>query len=214
MKKTIRVCNLVIFILIFITLITFYPAEENASQIIKLSFKDIVKKSDVIILGKVISKKNIPNKNLPLTETLAKVLDCVKGCDRINAQDSVVIVTLGGKVNGVIVRVNGEAEFEIGEKFIAFLRFQKEKLRVVGMNQGKLKVEKDKKGGKEMVILMGNYHFAKIEGNVDKENPLPQEPMPFEVFWQAVKDEVVIHDTTFSNTSTNSPAKTTFQLKQ
>ena len=179
-------------ILIFFSL---FPAlrpvsDAGASTVLKLSLEDLVGKSDAIIVGTVLGKEYGSSGGLMITKNLVQVEQCLGGCDRLEG-GNLEIVTLGGRKDGVAVLVFGEASFDVGEKFVSFLRLQAESWRVVGMAQGKLKVEKDPASGCELVLPPGKVNLVRLAGGaLVGDEPFLTSPVPVEDFIRWVLEEV------------------------
>jgi hypothetical protein len=166
------------------------PAGAGATTVLKLSLQDLVGKSDAIIVGIVLGKEYGTSGSLAITKNMVQVEQCLGGCDRLGG-GSLEIVTLGGRKNGVAVHVFGEASFEVGEKFVSFLRLQGGRWRVVGMAQGKLKMEKDPESGCEIVLPPGKVNLVRLEGWVlVGDEPFMTSPVPAEDFIRSVLEEV------------------------
>jgi hypothetical protein len=107
---------------------------------IKVTERELISKSDYIVVGKVVDKNCYwnPEMNLIYTDYVVKVDNYVKGDTNFS---KITIKVLGGEIGGVGLIVTGQPHFEQGERTLLYLKKGEEgKMRVVYGNQGKYTV--------------------------------------------------------------------------
>jgi hypothetical protein len=120
------------------------PCVAQATLLRGLSLRDMTEQSRHILLltplGSQCSTIHLGGRQLIVTETSARVDDLI-GKAAPNGS-TVVVRTLGGVLNGAGLRVDGQAQFEIGAACVAFLTpSSDDSLWVTGMAQGHFPLE-------------------------------------------------------------------------
>jgi hypothetical protein len=113
--------------------------------------EELAQRADVVVVGKVIEVRSEWNEDRSriYSNVTVQVDEHIKGAE---SQQSVVIATLGGEIGGVGEVYSHTARFKADEQVIVFAAAdQRGQLRVVGGDEGKLTVTKDKVTGLQMV---------------------------------------------------------------
>ena len=116
-----------------------------------LSIAELTTRSDVIVLGTVISTSSDwdSGKTAIYTRIDLKVEQSFKGGA---SEKKISFQQLGGKAGDMVSEIAGTAAFKTGEKVVVFLfRKKKQSLEVVGSFQGKFSIEKRQPEG-EMAV--------------------------------------------------------------
>jgi hypothetical protein len=113
-------------------------APARATTMRSLEIDDLTDQADAVVLGRVVGARSrwTADRRAIVTEVRLRVVSSYKG--RVPAE--LTILRLGGVVDGLGMRVLGEASFVVGERALVFLRSEGAAFRVVGMAQGKLRV--------------------------------------------------------------------------
>ncbi|MEZ4286778.1 MAG: hypothetical protein R3A47_01235 [Polyangiales bacterium] len=115
------------------------PTAARASVVLGLELEEMTDQASVAAIATVQSKKVKRLQSSIVTEWTLRVQDPLKGAAK--AGEEVVMVTLGGAVDGVAMSVEGEPGFEIGERALVFARGTgRWHLRPVGMAQGVMRI--------------------------------------------------------------------------
>ncbi len=142
----------------------FFSITESNAQVKEMSAQDLTTASTAVFYGKCSKKKCEWNENKSIIYTYVTVVPeaYLKG----NLGSEAVIAVPGGQVGDIIYEVSDMPVFAEGEEFMAFVRTNPAgKNLVTGGFQGKMKIEKDKKTGKRMIIGTG----LGIETDVQKQ---------------------------------------------
>jgi hypothetical protein len=134
LKRTkVRVNVLILCVLLFAC---FKPS--YATTVHRLSFDDLVSKSQSIVSGRAIDTRTYRSADgkLILTSYTFEVEQTLKG----GAASTVVITTIGGRVGNTILHVAGMPSFSVGENAVVFLERSGAYNTVVGLTQGKFSV--------------------------------------------------------------------------
>jgi len=123
----------------------------HATIYAKLDVAQLAARSDVILLGQVESTRARWVRRQIVTEALVLVEESIKGA----AAARVRIIQMGGKVGDIRMRQLGGAEFRVGDRAIVFLARADGDLRVVGLAQGKVSVERTPSGDTVRMIPVG-----------------------------------------------------------
>jgi hypothetical protein len=106
-----------------------------------LSLADLVNQAEVVAVARVISQKTgYDDRGRIVTDVQMQVERAEKG--DLAPGSSIVVRRLGGVVNGVGMRVEGEPSFEDGETVLLFGAnpLKRAHLRPVGMGQGAMRI--------------------------------------------------------------------------
>lgn len=114
----------------------------------KMSFEELVRHSDQIVVGWVVSSESAWNAEQTLIQTTVRVrvAEVVKGA----MVDEVRLVVEGGQVGGVAQSGEGAVTFTEGEQVVLFLR----RGAVVGGSQGVFRVMDGKVGGERLEVFL------------------------------------------------------------
>lgn len=125
----------------------FSPPTASASVVVPLDLDALCDHSAAIVLGRVEARESrwTEDHSAIYTDVTVRVLDALKGEARPG--DTVVVRRLGGSVDGMGMKVFGEASYALGEEVVVFLERRGGPgnevpgvLWTVGMAQGKLRV--------------------------------------------------------------------------
>jgi hypothetical protein len=145
-----------------------------ASVVKALSLEELTRKADVIVVGVGADAQARRNDDgrLIVTDVSVDVQQVLKGGAK--AGDDVIVTLLGGSLDGLGLRVPGEASIPLGKPALLFLyRSGKEgrDLRVVGMAQGVMAMQGEPG---TMMIIPGGSGSELVERSSDgKLNPAP-----------------------------------------
>jgi hypothetical protein len=113
--------------------------------------EDLAQRADVVVVGKVteVKPKWNADRSRIYSNITVQVDEHIKGND---SQESVVIATLGGEIDGVGEVYSHTARFKADEHVVVFAAVDRQgQLRVVGGDEGKLTVTKDELTGLQIV---------------------------------------------------------------
>jgi len=119
--------NFTIFCLILILLVPIVLS----TSVIKLNLSEMTSKSDYIGKGIVEKKYSQLEDNKIYTYTVIKVDKSYKGSNK-----KVVVKTLGGTVDDILMKVAGQAQFNENDEVLMFLEKKKENIASVSKNLG------------------------------------------------------------------------------
>ena len=165
---------------LWLLLCALVAAPATAALVRPLGVDALVERASVIALGTVSASNSQWREGRVVTTVRLRVERAVKG----EAADEVTLVTLGGTVDGIGQRVSGAPVFAVGEQVVVFLEpvGKAAELRVVGMAQGKLRVEPDLTGGRVVRDLSG-LSFAEVDpSGAVQPAAAPVEAMPLDAF--------------------------------
>jgi hypothetical protein len=116
-------------------------ASARATTLAPLDMKALVQRADRVLLAKVESQvaRWTEAHDAIYTEVTLRVVRAYKGAARPG--ETVVVRREGGSVDGIGMRVYGAASFEPGEEALVFVEKRGAASFVVGMTQGKMRVE-------------------------------------------------------------------------
>lgn len=120
-----------------------WPTSAGASVVVPLDLDALCDHSAAIVLGRVEAREShwTEDHSAIYTDVTVRVLDAMKGEARPG--DTVTVRRLGGSVDGMGMKVFGEASYAPGEEVVVFLERRGGMTNVlwtVGMAQGKLRV--------------------------------------------------------------------------
>ena len=120
-------------------LILFTTPFLSATTVQRLAFEDLVKKAHHIVAGKVRSSRAYwsDNGKLILTNYAIEVDERIKG----QPPRTLAVTTIGGKIGDLELHVSGMPSFEEGENIVVFTETSGAYEVVLGLGQGKFKVE-------------------------------------------------------------------------
>lgn len=173
----------------FATLALMGPGTANATTVLKLSMKDLARKSDAVVVARVEDAvaRYDTDKEIYTYITL-KVLDPVKGSRK---DDLITIRQLGGTVGQIASIVPGMPTFAKGEEVVVFLS-QKDRAGypwVMGLQQGKYTVRVDENGAKHVRNELDGTNLVGKDGSVlDGAKVTPD--MPLQSFLDGVRTDI------------------------
>jgi hypothetical protein len=123
----------------------------SATTIPRLDLADLVEASGIVFTGTVLDKLGEWQDGRIVTRNTVSVDDVVKA--EAEAPSSITITTLGGEAGGVGLWVAGESRFEVGGRYLIFVRGSPDQAtwKVTGMAQGCLRIIRDE-GGTDWVL--------------------------------------------------------------
>jgi predicted secreted protein len=161
----------------------------GATTVLKLSLKDLAKKSDSIVRARVEDEvaRYDTNKEIYTYFTL-RVLEPVKGSKK---DDIITIRQLGGVVDHIASIVPGTPSFKKGEEVVVFLT-QKDAAGypwVMGLQQGKYSVSQDENGQKRVRNELDGTTLVGANGTVT-EGAKVTPNMPLEAFLAGIRTDL------------------------
>jgi hypothetical protein len=151
MKNLIKISELTCWVVI---IFLFFQITESQAQVIRMSAKDLTDKSTAVFYGKCSKVKCEWNDKKDKIYTYVTIVPeaYIKG----NLGSAVTITVPGGQVGDIVYEVSDMPFFVEGEETVAFVwKNPAGKNLITGGYQGKMKIEKDNKTGKRMVIDAG-----------------------------------------------------------
>ncbi|MBI4456343.1 MAG: hypothetical protein HY644_10635 [Acidobacteria bacterium] len=120
----------------------------RATTIRRLSFDQLVGRSELIVHGKVLATRSyvVPSRGWIVTDTRIEVLDAIKG----QVGTFVTVTELGGIVEDRGMLVPGTASFRVGEEMVIFLKNVDGRWRTSGLIQGKFPIVEEQ--GEKLVV--------------------------------------------------------------
>jgi microcompartment protein CcmK/EutM len=133
MKRTVLLFSIAIFGVL---------GQLQATSVQRLSFEELVAKSQAIVQGSVVSTKTYRSSDgkLILTSYTIQVSESLKG----SPGKTVTLTTVGGRIGNTVLQVSGMPVFQPGENAVLFLEQAGPYTTVVGLNQGKFTVANGK----------------------------------------------------------------------
>jgi hypothetical protein len=112
-----------------------------------LSLTDLVDHSDVVLRGRAVAARALADPRMGVVRAVAVEVD-----ERLagDCGDRVEVLLLGGELATTATRVPGAADIRVGDEvllFLAAVRGEERRYRVVGMSQGAFRVLRDPEGG-------------------------------------------------------------------
>ena len=165
------------FVLVLGLLAVAIPA--LASVVQALSLEDLTRKADVIVVGvagEAQSRRNADGR-LIVTDVSVTVQDVLKGPAKQG--DDVFVTLLGGELDGLALRVPGEASIPQGKPALLFLYrtgTAGTDLRVVGMAQGVMPMQSER--GTMMIIPGGSGSKLVERSSAGKLDSAPAALLP------------------------------------
>jgi hypothetical protein len=136
---------------------------------------ELTRSADVVVVGKVTDVKSewSPDRSRIYSTVTLAVDQHIKGDE---SQQSVIISTLGGEVDGVGEVYSHTAKFKIDEQVIVFASKDRQgQLKVIGGDEGKLTVTKEEEtgrmlvGGNEPLTIVTSHLKAVVQAQARKE---------------------------------------------
>jgi hypothetical protein len=172
-----------------LTLLLLATVPVRATVIEALSMRELVAESDLIAEVAVLSQTaRWDELDRIVTDVTLRVDEPLWATDASTGSGSEVVVTrLGGELDGLGLRVEGEPTFVTGERVLLFAHELRGELRAVGMSQGVLPIEI--RAGAEPMVLPGGAGLALVApGTAARVAARPALPAPLPL--TEVLDEV------------------------
>ncbi|HEX7078924.1 MAG TPA: hypothetical protein VF363_10920 [Candidatus Eisenbacteria bacterium] len=164
-------------------------ATASATTVLKLSLKDLAKKSDAIVLARVDDQVSRYEQGKEIyTYYTLHVLEPVKGA---KSEQTITIRQLGGVIDNIASVVPGMPRFQNGEEVVVFLT-QKDATGypwVMGLQQGKYSVFLDEKGQKRVRNEASGAEFLSLSGKA-AEGAKTVSDMPLQAFLDGIKTDL------------------------
>lgn len=140
------------------------PDRVEATVMLPMSIEDLSKESLAVVRARVLDQTARwgEGKKRIYTHTRLEVIDPIHRSASIPAV--IEVRTLGGEVDGLGMKVSGEARFTPGEQVVVFLGADRDSpalYRVVGMSQGKFRVHQEPEGRWVATPSLEGLAFAK-----------------------------------------------------
>lgn len=151
------------------------PRSAGASILQTLDTPELVRRAEHILVGTVEGQRSHwadESHSAIVTDVNIRVTTALRGA---RAGDVVTVRRLGGTVDGIGMRVFGEASYAAGEEVLLFAERRGEALYAVGMTQGKLHVNRDGVTKSVSVDLQGAELLPPASGPLQ---PQPGGPSP------------------------------------
>ena len=116
----------------------------EASTMLALDLAELTARADDVVLATVIGARAEPARGLIVTRVLVRVEVTVAG--RSGPADELEVIVPGGELDGLGLLVQGAPRLEPGRRYLLFLERTNPSFRVVGMAQGAMPVEEDRRG--------------------------------------------------------------------
>jgi len=164
-------------------------SSSQGATVKKMSTQDLVKLSEVIVLGKVVAQQGRRLEDgTHLTDVTLDVTAFVKSGDA--TQKTFTFPIYGGTVDGITKSFSGQTKYIDGEDVLLFLEAPHPKLgyrHTIGMAQGKFTVQVEPGTGKKYLVRdLGGIQLAGPNGRL--EEPKTNEPRLYlEAFIQEIK---------------------------
>lgn len=155
-----------------------------ATTLVKADLAQLTRQSDVVVVGQVtrVGSRFTSDRQRIVTDTEIAVSQAVKG----EVQKTIVVMQPGGEVGDLGQKVAGVALFTPGEEVVVFLERRGERYFVVGLGQGKYKVQRSS-DGKAAYAVPPSELDATLVDPVTREHVSPESaPVLLEVFLQRV----------------------------
>lgn len=172
MKKNIAVLLAALFLMI----------QPGLALMKYLTLETLVKQADAIVVGKVaqISCFWNENKTKIFTQISVESQKSLKG----NLPAVFTVITQGGQIGELGLWVSDQPRFQMNEKVILFLKLGKsQRQEVLGLEQGKFKVIKEKTSKEEFVAMP---KFQALTSN-HQISVFPAEKIPLEEFIKTIE---------------------------
>ena len=143
----------------------------------------LVKISDVIVQGKALKQKTVYDKarKISLLQTTIQVDKVHMGASK----KTIVIQQFGGTHDGVTTKISGDAQFEMGEEVVVFLRKGKNNIHYLNaMGQSKFTVSRQ---GKKVSISRDLTGFSFVKPGESKITPITEAQLKMTSFEARLK---------------------------
>ena len=128
-----------------------FTSTESFAQLKQMSARDLTEESTTVVYGRCSEVKSVWNHDQTIIYTYVTLVP--EGYVKGNSEGETIITIPGGRVGDIIYEVSEMPVFETGEEVFTFLwKHPSGKNLVTGGYQGKLKIHKDPKTVKRMII--------------------------------------------------------------
>jgi hypothetical protein len=166
-------------------LLMLVAAVGGASTFLKMDQKALVRDSEAVVQGEVISVSSFWDKSgrIVMSEALVRVEDTLYG----NVPSVVVVRTFGGKVGNFVVEAHGFPKFQKNERVLLYLEPEKDgAMKVAGYQQGQFRVVRDKAGVEWAVPATGEgAHLVTPDGR----EAAPAKTIRLDILKQSIRNE-------------------------
>lgn len=130
-----------------------------ATTVVQLDFEQLVKVSDLVVVGEVLSVEGVEDGGRVYTHVQVKVDETLKGA----AREKLEIIHVGGRTDHLVTRVAGMPSFTVGERALLLLEQPKgySHFVVTGLTQGKFRLSKHDDGSIELLPDAEPAHFLR-----------------------------------------------------
>ena len=120
-----------------------WASPSDASIVQALELDELVERSDRIFIGHVVLSESFPYENGTIGTWHRIVVERnIRGAQPGDVE--VLLETLGGSIDGIAMRVEGEPQFVVGERVLVFAqRGDVQAFRPVGMGQGVMRIRRE-----------------------------------------------------------------------
>jgi hypothetical protein len=185
-------------LLVGIGIFNFWFTTAQATILIKMDLNELVGQSKKIIAGKAIQSQSrwSDNNRHIITETSFTVTHAIHG-SQVN--ETVVVRTLGGTVDGIGMWVSGSPSFKVGDEAVLFLNQLKKGAQdtyyVTGMEQGVYPITR--RANQQLFIHPRVKHEATLvapttAGLKKVDETAVTSPQPLETFIKQVKQTAIL----------------------
>jgi hypothetical protein len=177
-------------VVVFATFALAGASTAGATTVMKLSLKDLAKKSDTIVRATVVDEtaRYDANKEIYTYFTL-RVLEPVKG----SGKDQIITIRqIGGIVGTIASIVPGTPSFRKGEEVVVFLT-QKDAAGypwVMGLQQGKYTVAADENGTKHVRNELAGLKLQYANGVVSEDGAKVSQDVPLQSFLDGIRTDI------------------------
>lgn len=157
----------------------------GASTFVKMSQKELVQDSELVVVGRVLSTNSYWEKTgtVIVTEAMIQVEETVFG----DGPTVVKVLTFGGEVGGFHVEAAGFPEFEVNERVLLFLEPEQDGLaRVAGYQQGQFRIVRDKAG---VELAVPAYEDGAHLVTLDGRRAAPAKAVALETLKDSIRGE-------------------------
>lgn len=145
----------------------------RADQVRYLSLTKLGDRSDLVVTGRVIERAAASDQRFAIDTTI-QVEECIAG----DCEATVTVRTRGGEQDGIGLWVEGEAQFQVGDPVVVYLRRDvTERLRVVGGRQGVLRMV----GLSGLGVAMRDLRELALVGAEGDDGPIADELEVFDL---------------------------------
>lgn len=144
-------------------------ATASATSVRSLSFDEIAVQADLIVLVETASVRSdwqtSPQGKHIVTIVTFKVERTLKG----QPSQQLQLEFLGGNIGGLVMEVDGMPQFQAGDRDVLFVSPHRNSVSpVVGLSQGRFRVERDRAAGTDRVLMSDRTPFVPASAGVNR----------------------------------------------